>query len=273
MTRVLAIAPQGGNGLHVFRPEARDFLATFGVEGIGRRVWVPGARPNARRLVQQGDRYVWSRGGWADGPPLGAWLRQPPSELFLFDQNLPKPRRRATVIEWLRAQNGPVDALELCMHGGVRWLQTGHDLETLDELADELARILSPHACVFLAACWTGGPRAKDGWRNDAPGGDGGIADVLRDMLVARGLVWIRILAHSTRGHATRNWLLRAMVGGGDRLAGTGGYYVVAPSSPRRRRWQRYLTVEGPAAPRHRMVTLTDEEIHAELEAHPELAA
>lgn len=247
MTTALAIFPEGGGGKHVFRPEARDALAT--IAGIDR------------------------------GPSLGAWLRNLPPCAFAFDQDLPIARRMDPVVAWLWTQPaGPsVDTLVIDCHGYMTGLQLGATLRTpkrasnLDVFADALAACgLHSRSSIGLMACTTAdGPHDGDsaGLRDGAPGGDDGFADQLRDALCARGLVHIRIYAHANPGHATRNPYLRVFAGGGDRLGGTGGYYLVTRRNPRWGKWVKALREAGPGAFRHRMLTMSDEQIHAELDA------
>lgn len=246
---MLAIFPESGHGKHVFRPEARDALATLA--GIDR------------------------------GPSLGYWLAHLPPTAFAFDQDLPIGQRLAPVLGWLQTKPAgrTVDVLGIYCHGYMTGLQLGATLATrkrpsnLDAFADALvAAGLHDRSVVALMACTTAdGPHdgISAGLRDTAPGGDDGFADQLRDALCARGLTRVRVLGHANAGHATRNPYLRVFEGGGTLLAGTGGYYPVTRRNPRWGRWVRALREAGPGAFRHRMLTMSDEQIHAELDAMP----
>lgn len=250
MTTMLGIFPFAGHGMHVFRPECRDGLAT--IAGTDRRASV------------------------------GAWLRDLPPNAFAFDQDLPIGQRMAPVVAWLRSRPlgaKRVDVLGIYCHGYPTGLQLGVTLRTpkrpsnLDAFADALvAAGLHARSSIGLMACSTAdGPhdKAAAGFLEGGPGGDDGFADALRDALCARGLTSVRVYAHATAGHATRNPILRVFAGGGDTLGGTGGYYLVTRRSPRWSRWVRALREAGPGAFRHRMLTMSDEQIHAELDAMP----
>ena len=93
----------------------------------------------------------------------------------------------------------------------------------------------------------------------DGPGGDGGFADALRDALSERGVTG-HVDAHVTTGHTTRNPHVRRFYCDGA-AAGTGGDWLVAPGSPKWRRWVTALKGDM----RFRFPWLTPAEIDAAL--------
>lgn len=73
----------------------------------------------------------------------------------------------------------------------------------------------------------------------DAPGGDGGFADLLRDALCAAGVVDCRVDAHTVLGHTTRNPYVRRFDGHGSPVGGVGGSWLVTPGSAHWHAWDK----------------------------------
>ena len=120
---------------------------------------------------------------------------------------------------------------------------------------------------VTLYACTTGSdtdaktPERGEGPHGDAPGGDGGFADQLRDALCAEGAVDCIVDAHTVEGHTTRNPYVRRFAGCGVATGGVGGQWLVTPRSAL---WDRWVhAVKGEL--RWRFPTMMLGEIHAEL--------
>lgn len=120
--------------------------------------------------------------------------------------HLPALRRPAAVERALleaRAELGePVDVLALFSHGTERWIQTGHALARLPNLAATLAAILSPSPVLWFAACRTAGDNLHPARAGELP--SGGILEqlVMRlDGLGVRATAW----GHTTAGHTSRN--------------------------------------------------------------------
>lgn len=169
-----------------------------------------------------------------------------------FDNSASKLARRRQVEAAIR-NAGPIQHFALFGHGLARGLQTGHDLATVSTLADALAASCGPsrRLVVTLYAC-----DAADG---KGPGGDGGFADALRDALSERGVTG-HVDAHVTTGHTTRNPYVRRFWCDGA-AAGTGGDWLVAPGSPKWRKWVAALKGDM----RFRFPWLTPAEIDAAL--------
>lgn len=145
-----------------------------------------------------------------------------------FDNSASKLARRREVEAEIRTV-GKLDTVAMFCHGLARGIQTGHDLATVATLAEALAASAGPsrRLIVTLYAC-----DAADG---KGPGGDGGFADALRDALSERGITG-HVDAHVTTGHTTRNPYVRRFYMDGA-AAGTGGDWLVAPGSPKWRKW------------------------------------
>lgn len=133
------------------------------------------------------------------------------------------------ILDALRGHGAEIARLAIVGHGGWSWLlHSGRGVQIerrgagsigVDVLAAELAARGAEDLYVALAACWTGADRpsallaAAGGWAVDGshygPGGEGGLAAALRRWLVHHAAHGATVVAHSTRGHATRNPCLR----------------------------------------------------------------
>jgi hypothetical protein len=172
-------------------------------------------------------------------------------ERYPFDNRAQKLQRRREV-EGLLREGDPVQHFAFFGHGLAKGLQSGHDLATVSTLAEALAVACNwGRLVVTLYAC-----DAADG---KGPGGDGGFADALRDALSERGITG-HVDAHVTTGHTTRNPHLRRFYMDGAAV-GTGGDWLVAPGSPKWRRWVTALKGDM----RFRFPWLTAAEIDAAL--------
>lgn len=131
----------------------------------------------------------------------------------------------------------PLGAFTFLCHGFKSGLQFGSTLQNVAVLADSMAKVAAEECTVTLYACSAGAdndPKTSD--VAQGPGGDGGFADVLRDFLVDRG-VKARVLAHTTKGHCTRNPFVREYVPGQK----AGGEWLVLPGSGLWPNWRRAL--------------------------------
>lgn len=68
-------------------------------------------------------------------------------------------------------------------------------------------------------------------------GGDGGFADILRDSFCAHGRTWVRVYAHTTRGHTTTNPQVRVFEGKGSMVGSIGGDVLVRQPPPKSALW------------------------------------
>lgn len=183
-----------------------------------------------------------------------------------FDPRLNLAGRRAAVNAILRAVRVPVHTLAIFCHGYRRGLQTGHQLEHVNELAAMLQVNAKPDAWVLLYACETGRDSDEDTQddRLPGPGGDGGFADALRDACERKGL-GISVMGHTTAGHCTQNPNARRFA---PSTGGKGGEWYVHTSEPLFRPWARALR-DQKSTLRYRFPQMTREAIVAELVPPP----
>ena len=127
-------------------------------------------------------------------------------------------------------------------------------MATADWLVEVIALRSSHSVIVPLYACDADGTKVKDG-----PGGDGGMADVLRNCLSARAKLG-HIDAHVTTGHTTRNPHVRRFAKD-CRGPLTGGHYIVEPGSDMWTRWAKALKGDL----RLRFLLMTVEHTRAEI--------
>lgn len=175
---------------------------------------------------------------------------------YAFDNAKSKAGRRTEVEAaiWECGDGGLWDLVAVFCHGYTTGMQTGHDLATVDSLAECIALRSSDTVLVPLYACDTADTRARK-----ATGGDGGFADALRDALSVRGKRG-HVDAHTTTAHTTKNPHVRRFHMDGE-ARGTGGDWLVAPGSPKWRAWRAAL--RGPM--RFAFPLLTQAEIDAAL--------
>lgn len=176
--------------------------------------------------------------------------------IHAFDHSASKAARRKQVesVIWEQGACGLWDLVAFFCHGYTTGMQTGHDLATVDSLAECIALRSSDTVLVPLYACDTAGTRVRK-----AAGGDGGFADALRDALSVRGKHG-HVDAHTTTAHTTKNPHVRRFWMDGE-ARGTGGDWLVAPGSPKWSSWCKAL--RGPM--RFRFPLLTAAEIDAAL--------
>lgn len=163
-----------------------------------------------------------------------------------FDQSQDLWKRRRVVDAVLVDSAGQaVEAVAWFCHGWRDGLQSGHVLGTIPTLAKRLAGCLGPGAPVILYACDTA--RDSDGVRDDdrktGPGGAGGFASELFMALHDLGRSDVRVYAHATEGHTTRNPWLRVWRTDADLHSGD---WVIDPDSDLWRAWAKALQGPGP---------------------------
>jgi hypothetical protein len=135
-------------------------------------------------------------------------------------------------------------------HGWKTGIQLGFDTKNVGVLAHVLKNRVVKNVVVPLYCCSTG--RDSDSEISDDidpgfVGGDGGFADVLRDMLCAEtNAIRCRVVAHVTAGHTTLNPWVRYFEGANMPFGGTGGFWVVRPKGPLWRKWIRWLRGKDP---------------------------
>jgi len=75
--------------------------------------------------------------------------------------------------------------------------------------------------------------------------GDGGFADKLRDAFCEAGMTWVKVYAHTTAGHTTRNPYVRIFEGQGSPIGGIGGQLLVQPGAKLWKTWRSALWSQG----------------------------
>ena len=179
----------------------------------------------------------------------------------LFDNNRPMPLRFADMLDLFNlCRPNTVETVAFFCHGTKRGLQCGLTVTNAPRFAGALERVCVAAPRIILYAC--DAARDADADRADdcapGPGGEGGLADVLRAQLMARGVMGT-VYAHTTVGHTTRNPFVRRF--GADELAG--GRWVVEPHSAGWRAW--VLALRGPM--RFSFPFMSQVEIDATLQA------
>jgi hypothetical protein len=151
-----------------------------------------------------------------------------------FDNRKPPTHRRVAIVEGLNSGPlvTPVRSVAFYCHGLARSIQAGFDLDSIAVLAKAIRNVSTEDVVVSLYACST-----ASGLIRQAPGGDGGFADRLRDRLVEAGARHCRVVAHYTAGHATRNPHVRFFEGPGN----VGGVAPVDRADDLWRRWTHAL--------------------------------
>ena len=153
-------------------------------------------------------------------------------ELVQFDNHAHNATRRRQVHDAI-LRTYDLRTLAIFCHGWMDGIQTGHRRGNLDGLADCIDIACEHNELdIILYCCST----AQGG-----AGGDGGFADMLRDFVQARGVEGVRVWAHTTKGHTTRNPYLR-LFDASDR--GHGGRWVVEPGSAEWPMWKRAMRGE-----------------------------
>jgi hypothetical protein len=150
-----------------------------------------------------------------------------------FDNKVSPERRRVAILEGLTEGPSvtPVRSVAFFCHGLSKSIQAGFDLDSVGVLARAIHAICTPDVVVSLYACST-----ATGMSRQAPGGDGGFADKLRDNLVEAGARHCRVIAHYTAGHTTRNPHVRYFEGPGN-LGGVAPFENTKKTKQEWRRW------------------------------------
>jgi hypothetical protein len=143
-------------------------------------------------------------------------------------------------------------------HGTWQSTQWGYDLDTIAGLADALRGVMAPDSVIALYACSTAdGPSTDqtDARADVGPGCEAGIADRLRDALVASHRGWRgHVDAHKVAGHTTENPYVV-------RLGADSTRWVVEPHSAN---WKWWVSALKKTDLRLRFPLLTIEQIEKE---------
>lgn len=196
-----------------------------------------------------------------------------------FDNRASKKARRAEIHAALERHpyDRPLEHVAFFCHGLRNAIQTGHSskrfglhtMRTILELVDRLRYAAHFDLCVTLYCCDTG--RDADTDKADdlkpGPGGDGGFADVLRDIMSGAGFEGGWVDAHTVTAHTTRAPYVRRFYTDGKPDGQNGGGYIVEPRSPLWGVWRKALwSKASPTDIRLRFPRLTVREVHSLLE-------
>lgn len=213
----------------------------------------PGRNPATGRVWRDGDEFISEAIAYKHFHGIGGLM-------FAIDNRLRPAERFQRVLHTLMPRDieRRFDALTVFCHGFKTGLQVGCDLSNLQEFCEALASVCASELTVTLYACSAGADADLDqaDERATGPGGAGGFADTLCDMLGSMNVL-ARVLAHTTRGHCTRNPYVREF----SNELRHGGDWLVDPTDRLWSRWQRAL--EGEL--RFRLPRLSKEEVHAAL--------
>ena len=189
-----------------------------------------------------------------------------------FDNREGMAKRRTEVLSILAGEGNDgdyYDAVAFFCHGWPTGIQAGFRKRDCAVLADAIRacfRVNSdpdvPSPLVALYCCSTGDD-PQDSPKEAAGTGDGSFADALRDALCAAGSVDVRVVAHTTAGHATRNPHVKFFDGMGSSMGGVGGYAPVTPSH--KKLWPKWRRALQKTDLRFRMPRMSVADIHAEL--------
>lgn len=162
-----------------------------------------------------------------------------------FDNRRGMSSRARTCLDALSAQTEALDCVAFFCHGWASGIQAGFRLANVGLLARSIAAVSSKAVNVPLYACSTAADLdsdEQDETDGDAPGGDGGFADQLRDALAAAGCTGARVMGHSVKGHATKNPYARFFDASGS-APSVGGGWVIEPGSALWPEWRSALRV------------------------------
>jgi hypothetical protein len=136
------------------------------------------------------------------------------------------------------------DCVALFCHGWANGVQVGYRVSdgTVADLAEDLSAVLEPHGCVALYCCSTAHDRDDYDDEEIGAGTQGGFADELYrelDMLHVEG---IKVDAHFTKGHTTRNPFVVRF----EKMTPTvyNGDWLIEPGTTHWRRWVQALKGE-----------------------------
>lgn len=182
--------------------------------------------------------------------------------IYQFDNRKGLAARRSEVLKKLsEAQEGLTSVAFFC-HGWMDGIQAGFLRKHTPELAAAIKALVLPHledeVIVPLYCCSTGKDPQDDPLTASGTGDDS-FADKLRDALCSEGLVYCRVMGHTTAAHTTKNPMVLFMDGFGVPDGGVGGYPPVSPKSANWPKWKKALQS---TRLRFEMPYMTPAEIH-----------
>lgn len=154
-----------------------------------------------------------------------------------FDRSLDMATRFGQLLAIL-AVNPGLDAIAYFGHGWKTGLQCGLELHVIPAFAETVRRFSPKLVWMAWYACSAGGTKVLTKKGAEAPGGDGGIADMTRDALCRAGVL-CGIWAHTVEGHCTHNPRVRLFPP--SPAGGVGGEWAIAPDDRYFVAWTRAL--------------------------------
>lgn len=188
-----------------------------------------------------------------------------------FDNRKAMAKRRAEVLSILAGEGDDgdyYDTIAFFCHGWATGIQAGFRKSDCAALVAALQKCLvpvcktNPGPVIALYCCSTGND-PQDSKKEAAGTGDGSFADTLRDAFCAAGSHDVRVVAHTTAGHATTNPYVKFFDGMGSLVGGVGGYRPVAPGS--KQLWPKWRRALAKTDLRFIMPRMSVAQIHEEL--------
>jgi hypothetical protein len=184
--------------------------------------------------------------------------------VHLFDNSRPFAQRRREVLKRIAAHDGELDAVAFFCHGWISGMQAGFGMRSVGKLATALQGVAGSDFLVVPLFCCSTGDDPDDDPLSAVGTGEGSFADKLRDELCKRGVIYSRVMGHTTVAHTTKNPRVVFFDGMGTPEGVEGGYAPVKPGTKSWKVWRRALRVGDF---RFRFPFMTAGEIHAELGA------
>lgn len=156
-------------------------------------------------------------------------------------------QRRTQLLDEIRElKDADLEHIAFFCHGWADGIQCGLRKTDCKEFAESVKAVLPPAPWpasrpihVILYCCLAGSTSDKN------ISGDGGFADKLRDAFCEAGMTWVKVYAHTTAGHTTRNPYVRIFEGQGSPIGGIGGQLLVQPGAKLWKTWRSALWSQG----------------------------
>lgn len=175
--------------------------------------------------------------------------------LIKIDISKGLPTRQAQLFAALDAlKSGDYRAVAVFCHGWENGIQAGPKISTLPEFVRLLCAATTNGVeardvlHVALYCCSTALGKDTKGGATET-GGDGGFADTMRDEFCRQKRPWVRVFAHTNRGHTTTNPYVRVFEGQGSTIGLTGAQWLVPPPPPKNELWPRWRDALASKAP------------------------
>lgn len=169
-------------------------------------------------------------------------LHSIPDECRLkVDLSKSEPAKKRQVLDFianLKAKGYQTNTIAMFCHGFTNRVELGFRIQNVSELVAALQSVKKPgeYAGFIFYCCSTGGGPGTDG--------DNGFADKLRDIMCQMGETDCVIEAHVTAGHTVTNPHKRRYMGMGSKVGGTGGIWIVGPTSSLWSKWRKALQTD-----------------------------